>query len=249
MSKFIIPFTAFCCLLWVGATVGILASEMPNFTVCAEEVEELAEQETEVLETADFGFDEVPQMTGFGYLMDDLEAGDLDELLEEPETTTDSETVSEKVEPWEVVEARIPYVTYGVDGQYMDENVYEALVTELRRRGIEWWLPYAVCEAYQESRFDMNAKATHGSGFDCGLFQYYDRYWDSKCKKYGLTEWPNGIFDPIAQVYIYACEFSERLGSGASIEQTLSDHYTGGQGYYEQYVVDVLQWVDHLTTK
>lgn len=240
----IIAFICASCALWVTATIGIVTIETADFTAETTEEVELIAECTEEPKKAVFKVRYIeptePSMTGFGFLMEDLGEG-LEVLLET--------AAVEPVHGWEMVEARIPYVTYGVDGHYMDDTVYEHLASELRRRGIEWWLPYAVCEAFQESTFNPNAQAPHGDGFDCGLFQYYDRYWESRCSKYGITEWPNSIFDPIVQVEIYAAEFGERLNAGASIEKALSDHYSSGAFYAEQYVNDVLQWVDHLTER
>lgn len=183
----------------------------------------------------------IQNMSDFKWMSMDL--GDEEFVLEEAlEPTVD---VAKEIE---VVEAHLPQVVYGVAGKYMDGAVYDYLVSELRANGIEWWLTYAVCEAFQESGFNTQAKAPHGDGFDCGLFQYYDKYWESKCRLYGIAEWPNSIFDPYVQIQIYCKEFASRL-QDATIEQALSDHYTGGQGYYEKYVNDVLQWKELLTTK
>lgn len=90
----------------------------------------------------------------------------------------------------------------------------ETLRTELASAGIDWWYPYAVAQAQQESSW--NPWAVSPDGKDKGLFQYREQYW---------TE-PESIFDVNAQIRKYVSQVSARLAAGLSIEETISRHLT-----------------------
>ena len=109
----------------------------------------------------------------------------------------------------------------------------ETLKAELTSAGIDWWYPYAVAQAQQESSW--NPWAVSPDGKDKGLFQYREQFW---------TE-PESIFDVNAQIRRYVSEVSARLAADLSIEETISRHFTSD--YVTEinwdYVNHVLSWM------
>ena len=160
------------------------------------------------------------------------------ELIAAAEVETTEETVPE-------TESEAPETTpvYEVDGIILNEEVQAFLYRCLEAEGIEWWMPYAMMQIRQESRFDVNATSLRADGtYDRGLLQYSEKWWPWHCEQYGYTG--SDVYDYYAQIAIYAKQVAERLNAGKDIAETISDHYTGGAYYNAQYVADVLQWVN-----
>lgn len=128
------------------------------------------------------------------------------------------------------------YPVYSVDGHVLDENVQRYFYEKLSAAGIGWWFPYALCTAYQESRFDIYAE--NKNGLDKGLLQYRTTYWN----------WANDIFNPYAQIDVYVSQNANRLNNmGLDIPSTISRHMSSDWGPYNQeYVNHVMQWVNTL---
>lgn len=128
------------------------------------------------------------------------------------------------------------YPVYSVDGHVLDENIQKYFYEKLCAAGIGWWMPYALCTAYQESRFDLYAE--NKNGLDKGLLQYRTTYWN----------WANDIFNPYAQIDIYVSQNANRLNNmGLDIPSTISRHQMSDWGPYNQeYVDQVMQWVSTL---
>ena len=121
---------------------------------------------------------------------------------------------------------------YSVNGDVLDESLQAFLYAELSKHGIEWWMPYALATAYQESRF--NPSAVNPNGLDKGLFQYRSTYYPG-----------SNIFDPREQIVIYCQQTANRLHSGCGIEDTISRHIASDYGAYNAgYVALVLGWVN-----
>lgn len=121
----------------------------------------------------------------------------------------------------------------------------EEILIELRARltayGIEWWEPYALAQMFQESHF--NPAAENRNGLDKGLIQYRVTYWSAMCSQHGLDP-ATSIFDWKAQLNIYVQDTARRLGSGCSVQETISRHMMSDYGpYCETYVNDVMRWV------
>ena len=160
------------------------------------------------------------------------------ELIAAAEVETTEETVPE-------TESEAPETTpvYEVDGIILNEEVQAFLYRCLEAEGIEWWMPYAMMQIRQESRFDVNATSLRADGtYDRGLLQYSEKWWPWHCEQYGYTG--SDVYDYYAQIAIYAKQVAERLNAGKDIAETISDHYTGGAYYNAQYVADVLQWIN-----
>ena len=121
----------------------------------------------------------------------------------------------------------------------------EEILVELRARltayGIEWWEPYALAQMFQESHF--NPAAENRNGLDKGLIQYRVTYWSAMCSQHGLDP-ATSIFDWKAQLNIYVQDTARRLGSGCSVQDTISRHMMSDYGpFCETYVKDVMRWV------
>ena len=121
----------------------------------------------------------------------------------------------------------------------------EEILIELRARltayGIEWWEPYALAQMFQESHF--NPYAENKNGLDKGLIQYRITYWPAVCSQHGLDP-ATSIFDWKAQLQIYVQDTARRIGSGCSVQDTISRHMMSDYGpFCATYVKDVMRWV------
>ena len=129
------------------------------------------------------------------------------------------------------------------NGLYRDcpaEIIYE-FHARLKANGIEWWLPYALAQSFQESRWLIGAENTNG--LDKGILQYRITYWSSMCVQHGYPA-DTSVFDWRVQIAIYAADTARRLASGCSVEDTISRHKQSDYGSYDgQYVGYVMRWV------
>ena len=137
-----------------------------------------------------------------------------------------------------------PYRFYRVAGYEMPKEVSMFLQECLAQEGIEWWLPYAACQAYQESNFDVWQVTIYPSGVDCGLFQFREQFWPDH---EAMAGYYGDLMDWRVQCRVYARIIAQRLRSGRTISEVISDWYTGGyDGYCQEYVDEVMQWSDRL---
>ena len=137
----------------------------------------------------------------------------------------------------------IQHPLYSVDGKVFDCCLQVYLYDRLKEKGIEWWYEYALCQSYQESRYDIYA--VNQTNFeDKGLFQYKQRYWAGVAAQYGREG--ADIFDPYAQIDVYTSQIAERINRGEDAYSAISDHYTGGSGYSSKYVSEVMQWMPKM---
>lgn len=128
-----------------------------------------------------------------------------------------------------------------IQGKELDPVVADYLRKKLAEYGIEWWLPYAAAQMFQESGFQILAE--NRNGLDKGLLQYRITYWSALCTQHGLPA-ETTIFDWRAQISIYVMDTARRLGSGCSVQDTISRHMMSDYGpYCETYVKDVMRWV------
>lgn len=133
---------------------------------------------------------------------------------------------------------------YAVCGTVLDEDLQTYLYTRLKGFGIEWWMPYAIIQMYQESSFQVNQVT---NGLDKGILQYRYLYWDEWCDRAGVER--GDIFDPYKQIAVYTSMVKQWLDKGCSVAQTISNHNTGGwsNDYSQEYVDQVMRWEDRLT--
>lgn len=154
------------------------------------------------------------------------------------------ENVEETEAPEEIVETvaepEVVYPLYSVNGDMLAPQYAAFLYEKLCERGLSWWYPYALCQAYQESKFDIYA-VNQQNREDKGLFQYKERYWHAVSNRYGVGG--SDIFDPYAQIIVYVGQVAERMPLRANdVWYVLSDHYTGCYGYSQEYVNQVTTW-------
>lgn len=168
------------------------------------------------------------------------------QLETEPEKSPEIETEAEEVETVAETEteAECPqFHYYTVNGAYLSTTLQEYLQRQLRDRGIEWFYQVALCQIYQESRF--NSQAIAPNGLDCGLCQFRSTYFDAHARQAGLVEW--NIWSPIDQIYVYADLMARYLQATGDVPGALSWYFTGpGCAYNNLYVEQVMQWTATL---
>ena len=157
------------------------------------------------------------------------------------EFPAESETKSESrpVEAPEQTEPEKPlFEYYTVNGSKLSETLQEYLQRQLAARGHSELFPIALCQIYQESRF--NSQTVAPNGLDMGLCQFRVTYFDAFAAEAGLVEW--NIMSPIDSIYVYAYMMGKYLDQTGSIDAALSMYYTGGNYYSAAYVQQVRQW-------
>lgn len=130
---------------------------------------------------------------------------------------------------------------YSIHGTIPNREWQRYLIDELKRKGIEWYVPYAVCQIFQESRW--NPKADNGR--DKGLTQQKGIYWAARAERYGIKG--ADIWDPYAQLHVYACMMAEYLRLAKNdVGWALSFYFYGNGQRADKYVHDVLSHMDYL---
>lgn len=115
---------------------------------------------------------------------------------------------------------------YSVNGETMNPELQEYLYQRLADYNIEWFMPYAVMIAYQESKFNIYAE--NPNGLDKGLFQFRLPYYTGQ-----------NIFDPYEQIDIFCQQMANR--SQYDVYEMISRHNVSDFGSYnEVYVGQVL---------
>lgn len=124
---------------------------------------------------------------------------------------------------------------YRIHGMTPPEEWQRYLYAELEARGYAWYMPYAVCQIFQESRW--NQYSTNGT--DSGLCQQKEVYWQSRAAHWGVPG--ASIWDPYAQLRVYAGMMCQYLAiSGGSVDWALSWYFWGNGEYAEYYVQNVM---------
>lgn len=123
---------------------------------------------------------------------------------------------------------------YSVNGAMLDESVQTYLYQRLAESGIEWFMPYAILIAYQESSFNIYAR--NPNGLDCGLFQFRSTYWGA-----------GDIFNPYTQIDVFVGLMANRANMGCTVSDMISRHNQSDYGSYCQSYVDaVMSWAGTL---
>lgn len=205
-------------LALTSAFVATINAQLTDDSVV---VEEFAEEEAEAVKTAKFIRREAIERKEKIEEEEEPIFGIVVLPLEEPET----ETVCE------------PTPLYRCDGELMDEDLQRFLYETLKDHGIEWFFPYAIAQATQESECDPR----NVTGIDCGLFQYRKTHWNEKAERYGYFD--ADIFNAYIQIDIYVHEMSKRLNEyGCDVYEAISRHFTSDYGSFNQkYVNDVME--------
>ena len=134
----------------------------------------------------------------------------------------------------------IPY--YTVNGKFLGYELSNYLYEELESRRMEWFYEIALCQLYQESRFDPNIVSP--DGYDQGIAQLRSTYFEYFMELAGLME--ADPFNPYDSIFIYVHLMCDNLRAvDGDIPRALSKYNVGNFKWYnEKYVNAVLQWVD-----
>ena len=155
----------------------------------------------------------------------------VDNYVENVETVIMEETEPKK---------DIPY--YTVNGKFLGYELSNYLYEQLESYRMEWFYEIALCQLYQESRFDPNIVSPDGC--DQGIAQLRSTYFEYFMGIAGLTE--ADPFNPYDSIFIYAYLMCDNLKDvDGDIDRALSKYNVGNFKWYnEKYVNAVLQWVD-----
>ena len=153
---------------------------------------------------------------------EDVQTGIPTELPTEVETTV--EVPSERVEETVAV--------YSVNGETLNPDIQAYLYQRLADYQLEWFMPYAIMIAYQESKFNIYAE--NPNGLDKGLFQFRLPYYTG-----------TDIFNPYEQIDIFVQQMANR--SQYDVYEMISRHNVSDFGSYnEVYVGQVLAHEQNL---
>lgn len=128
-----------------------------------------------------------------------------------------------------------PYL-YSVGEEILNPELQNYLNQQLTNQGIEWFMPYAIMIAWQESQF--NQYEVSKDGLDYGLFQFRMEFWD----------WNRGdIFDPYVQIDVFTENMGRRANMGLDVYEMISRHMQSDYGSYNpEYVSDVIKHEPNL---
>ena len=128
------------------------------------------------------------------------------------------------------------HAVYAINDDMLNPDIQAYLYQRLADHGIEWFMPYAIMIAYQESHFDQHDVSDDGK--DYGLLQFRAEFWD----------WNRGdIFDPYAQIDVFAENMANRANMGLDVYEMISRHMQSDWGSYNhEYVSDVLSHATNL---
>lgn len=124
------------------------------------------------------------------------------------------------------------FVAYRIYGITPPIEWQQYLYEQLNSLGYGWYMPYAVCQIFLESRWNQWSD----NGRDFGLTQQKGIYWEGRCAHYGIPG--ADIWDVYAQLYVYSRMMCGFLAAhGGDIGWALSDYFLG-TGEYSQLYVD-----------
>ena len=131
-----------------------------------------------------------------------------------------------------------PY--YTVNGAFLGYELSDYLYEQLKAHDMEWFYGVALCQLYQESRFDANAVGY--DGLDQGIAQLRATYFDYFMEKAGLEE--ADPFNPHDSICIYVCLMESHLASvDWNVPSALSKYNVGNTRWFNaEYVEAVTQW-------
>lgn len=123
---------------------------------------------------------------------------------------------------------------YRIYGVTPSEDWQRYLYAELDAKGYGWYMPYAVCQIFQESRWNQYSD----NGVDVGLTQQKAVYWQTRAAHWGVPG--ASIWDPYAQLKVYAGMMCQFLAQTGSVEWALSLYFWGNGDYAPKYIADVM---------
>ena len=156
----------------------------------------------------------------------------------EPTTAVVVETVAPTTEAPKAVIPTAPrtdgFVAYSVYGITPPIEWQQYLYNELAAKGYAWYMPYAICQIFQESRWNQYST----NGIDVGLTQQKEVYWQTRAAHWGVPG--ASIWDPYAQLHVYAGMMCQFLAQTGSVEWALSLYFWGNGDYAPKYIADVM---------
>lgn len=142
----------------------------------------------------------------------------------------------------ETVKEKPGFKAYTIHGITPPKEWQKALYRELERNGIAWYMPYAVCQIFQESRWNQYADSGKG---DQGITQQKAIYWSSRAARFGAKG--ASIWDVQAQFKVYAGMMAAYLkAANGDIGWALSYYFYGSGQRADKYVSDVLSHLPYL---
>ena len=149
---------------------------------------------------------------------------------DETEMETDAETAEDTPSDEILLDS-----LFQIDGRVLRPELQTYLRHRLSEQGIEWFMPYAIMIAYQESHFDIYAVNPYNK-IDCGLFQFRSVYYTG-----------SDIFDPYEQIDIFCELMGNRARMGCDVYEMISRHMQSDYGSYNnEYVTTVLSHEKNL---
>lgn len=140
-------------------------------------------------------------------------------------------------EETETVQETVPHIAkvFSVNGETLNPELQAYLYQRLSDHNIEWFMPYAIMMAYQESHFDCTA-VNQSNMRDMGLFQFRINYYPGQ-----------DIFNPYEQIDIFVQQMANRASTGRTVSEMISAHNVSDYGEYNQaYVDQVLSHANNL---
>lgn len=154
---------------------------------------------------------------------------------------TEPETIAETQAKPQPQKQSTYYKTYKIHGVIPPLEWQKALYDELNAKGIAWYMPYAVCQIWQESNWNQWSD----NGRDKGICQQKAIYWANRAAYYGVSG--ADIFNVYAQFHVYAGMMSGFLYSNnGNIGMALSCYYLGTGEYAPEYVNHVTSHLNYL---
>ena len=126
------------------------------------------------------------------------------------------------------------FVAYSVHGRTPPIEWQRYLYDQLASLGIAWYYPYAVCQIQQESCWSQWSD----NGVDQGITQQKAVYWQTRAAHWGVPG--ASIWDPYAQLHVYAGMMCQFLAQTGSVEWALSLYFWGNGDYAPKYIADVM---------
>lgn len=130
-----------------------------------------------------------------------------------------------------VTEGFVAYTIYGITPPI---EWQQFLYDELAANGYAWYMPYAMCQIFQESRWNQYSD----NGVDVGLTQQKAVYWHTRAAHWGVPG--ASIWNPYAQLKVYAGMMCQFLAQTGSVEWALSLYFWGNGDYAPKYIEDVM---------
>lgn len=171
--------------------------------------------------------------------MADISCGATVSNVPEPTTAVVIETAAPTTEAPRVEIPTAPksegFTAYRIYGITPPIEWQRFLYDELAEKGHAWYMPYAMCQIFQESRWNQYST----NGIDVGLTQQKEVYWQTRAAHWGVPG--ASIWDPYAQLHVYAGMMCQFLAQTGSVEWALSLYFWGNGDYAPKYIADVME--------